>query len=92
MRELLLGLYEKAGLLNDLKDVPAYSDKVRATASWPLMAIRAKAENRTVPDINTQDECSVPSGYRNMAKGKGLCWIVCEMSKRASSSRKFQEK
>lgn len=90
--ELLLSLYERAGLLKDLKDIPVYSDKVRAMASWLLMKIRGKADNRTVPDINTQDKCFVPSGSRNMTKGKGLCWIVGEMSKRASSSRRFQEK
>jgi len=78
--------------LKDLKDIPAYSDKVRAMASWLLMAIRGKAENRTVLDISTQDKCFVPSRSRNMAKEKGLCWIVCEMSKRASGSRRFQEK
>jgi hypothetical protein len=87
-----LGLYGGAGLLEGFEGVPAYSGKVRAAASWLLMAIRGKAENRTVPDTNTQDKCFVPSGSRNIAKEKGLCWIVCEMSKRASGSRRFQEK
>jgi hypothetical protein len=78
--------------LEGLEGVPAYSGKVRAAASWLLMAIRGKAENRTVPDTNTQDKRFVPSGSCSIAKEKGLCWIVCEMSERASGSRRFQEK
>jgi len=69
--ELLLGLCGEVGFLGGLKDVPAYSDKVRATASWLLMVIRDKAENRTVPDINTPRQVFRAFGMSQHGKGKG---------------------
>ncbi|OCL07242.1 hypothetical protein AOQ84DRAFT_62480 [Glonium stellatum] len=92
MAELLLQLYESAGLLDSLTDVPAYSEKARATARWLLMAIEDKADDHPVRDFNTQNGCFVPSGCRNMSKEKGRCWIVCDVGKRASRLGRPQNK